>query len=330
MAAPSEGGRGSRRRVCVLAVALALCEHGACFRAPPPGLLPVPAPGALRGCGHRPRAARGPALRPARMTATKPPTGGAAGDEAGALQAQAGEVCFDGGCVVDEDAGLLLDELENELRELSETEQRLRREGAMMVIEKLRSDETLGGRLGSAGGRLGSAGAAAVTVPTFSREAGESVISQRLGGKTGPTVWSEFGALAASLKDKAINLGQGFPNWPPPEFVLNASMTAMMQGSHQYTRTAGHPSLITTLAARYSMHLERDIKPESEGVCARGALAPHPVRALAYINPTLSTLSTNLFTDTPSSSTPQTWTPCTARRTNPVVPKVNPRPNPKP
>ena len=60
--------------------------------------------------------------------------------------------------------------------------------GAMMVIEKLRSDETLGGRLGSAGGRLGSAGAAAATVPTFSREAGESVISQRLGGKTGPTV----------------------------------------------------------------------------------------------------------------------------------------------
>ena len=120
------------------------------------------------------------------------------------------EVCFDGGCVVDEDAGLLLDELENELRELSETEQRLRREGAMMVIEKLRSDETLGGRLGSAGGRLGSAGAAAVTVPTFSREAGESVISQRLGGKTGPTVWSEFGALAASLKDRPSTWGRGF------------------------------------------------------------------------------------------------------------------------
>jgi hypothetical protein len=129
-----------------------------------------------------------------------------------------------GGCVVEEDEDFL-DELEKELRELSETEQRLRREGAMMVIEKLRSNEGLGGRLGS----MGASGGA---MQSF-REAGDSIITQRLGGKTGPTVWSEFGALAASLKDKAINLGQGFPNWPPPEFVLNASMTAMMEGSHQ-------------------------------------------------------------------------------------------------
>jgi len=175
-------------------------------------------------------------------------------------------VCFDGGCLLEEDEDFL-DELEKELLELSETEKRLRREGAKMVIEKLRNEE---GRLGSMGGRLGSLGAAAEP-PASSREAGESVIAGRLGGKTGPTVWSEFGALAASLKDKAINLGQGFPNWPPPEFVLEASMEAMTQGSHQYTRTAGHPSLITTLAARYSMHLEREVNPESEVAITIGA-----------------------------------------------------------
>jgi DNA-binding transcriptional MocR family regulator len=182
-------------------------------------------------------------------------------------ETMAGEVCFDGGCGVGQDEEFL-DELEKQLLELSETEKRLRREGAMMVIEKLRTDE--GGRIGSTGGgRLGSIGNA--SPPISPADAGESVMSKKLGGKTGPTVWSEFGALAASLKDRAINLGQGFPNWAPPDFVLEASMAAMSEGSHQYTRTAGHPSLITTLAARYSMHLERDINPESEVAITIGA-----------------------------------------------------------
>jgi len=213
-------------RICLLVMAL-LCQHGVCFHTPPARGLPAVRSSAAGArplsCGRRAPAAHA-AMKNVRMTATKPPTRGAAGDEAGAARAQGGEVCFDGGCVVEEDEDFL-DELEKELRELSETEQRLRREGAMMVIEKLRSNEGLGGRLGS----MGASGGA---MQSF-REAGDSIITQRLGGKTGPTVWSEFGALAASLKDKAINLGQGFPNWPPPEFVLNASMTAMMEGSHQ-------------------------------------------------------------------------------------------------
>jgi len=219
-------------RICLLVMAL-LCQDGVCFYTPPASALLDLAAAGVRplSCGRRAPAAHA-AMKNVRMTATKPPTRGAAGDEVGAARAQGGEVCFDGGCVVEEDEDFL-DELEKELRELSETEQRLRREGAMMVIEKLRSNEGLGGRLGSAGGRLGSMGASGGAMQPFSREAGESIIAQRLGGKTGPTVWSEFGALAASLKDKAINLGQGFPNWPPPEFVLNASMTAMMEGSHQ-------------------------------------------------------------------------------------------------
>lgn len=206
-----------------------------------------------------------PSLCRVRMTATRPPSGKPAAGDTGEGRDKGGEVCFDGGCLLEEDEDFL-DELEKELLELSETEKRLRREGAKMVMEKLRSEE---GRLGSMGGRLGSLGAGEPSV--FARDAAQSVISAKLGGKTGPTVWSEFGALAASLKDKAINLGQGFPNWPPPQFVLEASMDAMTKGSHQYTRTAGHPSLITTLAARYSMHLEREVNPESEVAITIGA-----------------------------------------------------------
>ncbi|CAG8821893.1 26044_t:CDS:2, partial [Dentiscutata erythropus] len=38
-------------------------------------------------------------------------------------------------------------------------------------------------------------------------------------------VWSIFTPLAAQLK--AVNLGQGFMNFPPPDFVRKAAITAI-------------------------------------------------------------------------------------------------------
>ena len=49
-----------------------------------------------------------------------------------------------------------------------------------------------------------------------------NVPASRLEGTGKPTVWSEFGALAAETG--AVNLGQGFPDWQPPEFVVEQAM----------------------------------------------------------------------------------------------------------
>ena len=96
----------------------------------------------------------------------------------------------------------------------------------------------------------------------------------RLGGPaTGPTVWSEFGRLAAENPNIA-NLGQGFPDWLPPKFALDSLVEAVMdeaQSPHQYTRTAGHPNLVKELAGRYSAHLKRDIDPMAEVTVTVGA-----------------------------------------------------------
>ncbi|CAN0393532.1 unnamed protein product, partial [Laminaria digitata] len=78
----------------------------------------------------------------------------------------------------------------------------------------------------------------------------------------GPTVWSEFSALAAETG--AINLGQGFPNWDPPEFVVAAAHKALSEGFHQYTRTAGHPRLVQLLSKRYSKHFGREVDAFSQ------------------------------------------------------------------
>ena len=90
---------------------------------------------------------------------------------------------------------------------------------------------------------------------------------QRLGLSTGPTVWSEFGRLASN--DPTIaNLGQGFPDWLPPQFAIDSMVEAAQDvihnSPHQYTRTAGHPRLVKELAGRYSKHLKREVDPMGE------------------------------------------------------------------
>jgi len=100
--------------------------------------------------------------------------------------------------------------------------------------------------------------------------AGEAI--QRLGGMTGPTVWSEFGRLAQ--ENDVANLGQGFPDWLPPDFAVESLVSATIDSTkspHQYTRTAGHPNLVRQLARRYSTHLGRTVDAMNEVAVTVGA-----------------------------------------------------------
>lgn len=96
--------------------------------------------------------------------------------------------------------------------------------------------------------------------------------TQRLGSMTGPTVWTEFGRIAQD--NEVANLGQGFPDWLPPQFAVDSLVEAALdsqQSPHQYTRTAGHPNLVNQLAGRYSIHLNRDVDPLAEVAVTVGA-----------------------------------------------------------
>ena len=84
-----------------------------------------------------------------------------------------------------------------------------------------------------------------------------------------PSVWTVFGELAA--KTGASNLGQGFPDWSPPQFMLDSLQQAVGSPYHQYTRPAGHPPLVELLAGRYSKHLNRAVDPLNEVAITVGA-----------------------------------------------------------
>ncbi len=70
---------------------------------------------------------------------------------------------------------------------------------------------------------------------------------------------------------KAVNLGQGFPDWAPPDFVKDALFTAVNTNLNAYTRSAGHLSLVEQLASRYTKALHRPIKPTTEVVVTVGS-----------------------------------------------------------
>jgi len=106
----------------------------------------------------------------------------------------------------------------------------------------------------------------------YSKSPGQAI--QRLGVKSGPTVWSFFGHIS-SLNPNIANLGQGFPDWLPPKFAIDAlvsGVTDTAQNSpHQYTRPAGHPKLVKELAGRYSKHLKKTVDAMNEVAITVGA-----------------------------------------------------------
>src|SRR5690349_20707248 len=84
------------------------------------------------------------------------------------------------------------------------------------------------------------------------------------------TIWYKFGRLA--LGTKSVNMGQGFPDWQPPEFFIEA-MTKNINApnaNQRYTRTPGNLKLCETLANHYTTSFNRTLNPLSEVLVANG------------------------------------------------------------
>ena len=85
----------------------------------------------------------------------------------------------------------------------------------------------------------------------------------------GPTVFAEYSALA--LQYNAVNLGQGFPNFPAPDFVKQAAQQAIANDLNQYARSQGHLRLVKALAQVYGPLFGRELDPQREIVISVGA-----------------------------------------------------------
>lgn len=97
------------------------------------------------------------------------------------------------------------------------------------------------------------------------------------------SIFAEFTALA--LQHQAVNLGQGFPNFPAPDFVLEAARRAVAEHHNQYTRYAGHLPLVEALAAQAAQDLGRSIDPLTEIQITAGATASLYTACQAFLDP---------------------------------------------
>ncbi len=80
--------------------------------------------------------------------------------------------------------------------------------------------------------------------------------------KVGTTIFTVMSGLAT--KTGAINLGQGFPDFPMDPELVELVAKAMQDGFNQYAPMPGHPPLLETLAAKIESLYKYSVNPHSE------------------------------------------------------------------
>jgi kynurenine--oxoglutarate transaminase/cysteine-S-conjugate beta-lyase/glutamine--phenylpyruvate transaminase len=107
-------------------------------------------------------------------------------------------------------------------------------------------------------------------------------VPKRMESFTQPSVWLEFSPL--SKITNSINLGQGFPDWSPPDFILeNAKIDISNPNLAIYARSAGHLNLVQSIANNYSNKLNHKIIPQNEVLVTVGATEALFLSVMSFI-----------------------------------------------
>jgi aspartate/methionine/tyrosine aminotransferase len=99
----------------------------------------------------------------------------------------------------------------------------------------------------------------------------------------GETIFTTITALAN--EHRAINLGQGFPNFDGPDFVKQAAAAAMARGENQYPRSFGVPELVEAIATRFGADTGLDIDPMTQVTVTSGCTEALAATFLGLLNP---------------------------------------------
>src|SRR5215213_7671068 len=107
-------------------------------------------------------------------------------------------------------------------------------------------------------------------------------LARRVAG-FGTTIFTEMSALA--VQHGAINLGQGFPDFPSPDFVKQAAAAAINADLNQYAPMPGLPHLRQVIAAQWQREHGRAIDWQTEVTVTSGATEALCGAALALLEP---------------------------------------------
>lgn len=88
-----------------------------------------------------------------------------------------------------------------------------------------------------------------------------------------------------AAKYGAVNLGQGFPDWPAPEDIKQKAKEAIDDDHNQYAITWGVKSFRDAIAAKTKWFLGMDVDPETEITVTCGSTEGMIAAAMATIDP---------------------------------------------
>jgi aminotransferase len=88
-----------------------------------------------------------------------------------------------------------------------------------------------------------------------------------------------------ALDNNAINLAQGFPNFPAPQSIKDAACQAIQDDINQYAITWGAPGFRAAVAEKYRTFYDWEIDPEREITVACGSTESMISSILGLVNP---------------------------------------------
>ena len=88
-----------------------------------------------------------------------------------------------------------------------------------------------------------------------------------------------------SLKYGAVNLSQGFPDFDPPQAILERLAQVAREGPHQYSVTWGAQNFREALARKQSRYMGRTIDPDKEIVATCGSTEAMMCAMMTVTNP---------------------------------------------
>ncbi len=88
-----------------------------------------------------------------------------------------------------------------------------------------------------------------------------------------------------AAQHKAVNLGQGFPDFDPPREVMDAAKKAIDDGFNQYAVTWGAPALREAICRKLGDFNKIEAKPDDNIVVTCGATEAMVATLLATVNP---------------------------------------------
>ena len=88
-----------------------------------------------------------------------------------------------------------------------------------------------------------------------------------------------------SLQYDAVNLSQGFPDFDPPQAILDRLTEVAHEGPHQYAITWGAPNFREALARKQSHYMGRTIDPNREIVATCGSTEAMMCAMMTVTNP---------------------------------------------